>query len=118
MGISEEDYNIARDTLNIVDIVTRKKSESEFRVKLNSLRAFTSKQLEQIIRLGINDVIDLYFRLELENLPKSLINPVETVKRVLEKPVALLPSVRETFPLKIPLSSNNAPGAGSLQIIA
>ncbi|WP_455141625.1 DNA topoisomerase VI subunit B [Candidatus Hodarchaeum mangrovi] len=106
MNISEEEYNRARDSLNLVSIITHKKSESEFRVKLSSLRAFTSNQLEQIQKLGINDVIDLYFRLELEQVPKSLLNSVESIKRVLEKPVAILPNIQETSPQKIPLLFN------------
>ncbi|MHA1973844.1 MAG: DNA topoisomerase VI subunit B [Candidatus Hodarchaeales archaeon] len=106
MDIDEEEYNNARNNLDLVSIITHKKTESEYRVKLSSLRAFTPKQLEQIQKLGINDVIDLYFRLDLEQLPKSLVRPVDTVKRVLEKPLALLPSVQEAFPQKIPLLFN------------
>jgi len=106
MVISEEEFNRARDSLNLISIITHKKSESEFRVKLSSLRAFTSNQLEQIQKLGISDVIDLYFRLDLEQVPKSLVNSVESIKRVLEKPVAILPNVQETYPQKIPLLFN------------
>jgi hypothetical protein len=107
MGIiSEETYEMARKSINLVSILTHKKTESEFRVKLSSLRAFTPKQLTKIQGLGFDNVIDLYFRLDLERCPKQLIKAVESVKRVLEKPVALIPLVRETFPVKIPLLFN------------
>ena len=62
--------------------------------------------MEQIQKLGVNDVIDLYFRLDLEQVPKSLMNSVESIKRVLEKPVAILPNIQEAFPQKIPLLFN------------
>ena len=104
--IPEADYNAARNSINLVDIITHKKTDSEFRVKLSSLRAFTPKQLEQIQKLGIDNVVDLYFRLDTERLPKSLINPVEGAKRVLEKPVAILPSLRDHLPQKVPLLYN------------
>ncbi|MFX0182353.1 MAG: DNA topoisomerase VI subunit B [Candidatus Hodarchaeota archaeon] len=104
--IGEEDYTIARKSINLVDIIAHKKAESEFRVKLSSLRAFSPKQLEQIQKLGFDNVVDLYFRLDIEKLPKSLIKPVETVKQVLEKPIALLPSLRDEYPQKIPLLHN------------
>ncbi|UCE13929.1 MAG: hypothetical protein JSV04_01830, partial [Candidatus Heimdallarchaeota archaeon] len=105
--IVEEEYQNARSSINLVDILTHKKTDTEFRVKLSSLRAFTPKQLEQIQKLGIDNVVDLYFRLDTERLKsKSLINPIETVKRVLEKPVAILPSVQSSFPQKIPLLYN------------
>jgi DNA topoisomerase-6 subunit B len=107
MGIiSEETYEMARKSINLVSILTHKKTESEFRVKLSSLRAFTPSQLTKIQELGFDNVIDLYFRLDLERCPKQLINAVEGVKRVLEKPVALIPLVRDTFPVKIPLLFN------------
>ncbi len=104
--IPEEDYNSARNSINLVDIITHKKTDSEFRVKLSSLRAFTPKQLEQVQKLGIDNVVDLYFRLDTERLIKSLISPVEGAKRVLEKPVAILPSLRDNLPQKIPLLYN------------
>ncbi|MHA2095394.1 MAG: hypothetical protein ACW98F_12265, partial [Candidatus Hodarchaeales archaeon] len=104
--ITEEAYNFARNSVNLVDILTHKKTESEFRVKLSSLRAFTPNQLTKIQDLGVDNVIDLYFRLDSERCPKSLIQAIESVKRVLEKPVAVLPLVRETFPGKIPLLYN------------
>lgn len=104
--IDEEEYNLARNSINLVDIITHKKTDTEFRVKLSSLRAFTSKQLVQITGSGIDNVVDLYFRLDTERLAKSLIKPVEAVKRVLEKPVAILPTVQENFPHKIPLLYN------------
>ncbi|MFX0052992.1 MAG: hypothetical protein ACFE8U_17095, partial [Candidatus Hermodarchaeota archaeon] len=104
--IGEEDYNTARNSINLVDIIAHKKTESEFRVKLSSLRAFSPKQLEQIQKLGFDNVIDLYFRLNIDKLPKSLVKPVETVKQVLEKPIALLPSLRDNYPQKIPLLYN------------
>ena len=101
MGIvKEEIYVMARDSLNLVNIITHKKTESEFRVKLSTLRAFTSKQLTKINELGIDNVIDLYFRLDPERCPKSIISAVDGVKRVLEKPVAVLPLVKESFPVK------------------
>jgi len=107
MGIIvEEEYNIAKKSINLVDIITHKKTDTEFRVKLSSLRAFTPKQLDQIQKLGIDNVVDLYFRLDTERLTKSLIKPVEAVKQVLEKPVAILPNVQENFPQKIPLLYN------------
>ncbi|MFX1515315.1 MAG: DNA topoisomerase VI subunit B [Promethearchaeota archaeon] len=107
MGIIVEDeYERARNSINLVDIITHKKTDTEFRVKLSSLRAFSQKQLEQITGLGIDNVVDLYFRLGTDRLTKSLIKPVETVKRVLEKPVAILPSVQDNFPQKIPLLYN------------
>ncbi len=104
--IKEEEYNSAKNSINLVDIITHKKTDTEFRVKLSSLRAFSPKQLEQINNLGVNNVVDLYFRLDAERLTKSLVKPVETVKRVLEKPVAILPSVQDGFPQKIPLLYN------------
>jgi hypothetical protein len=107
MGIIREDtYNMARNSINLVDILTHKKTESEFRVKLSSLRAFTPKQLLKIQNLGIDNVIDLYFRLDHDRCPKSVIPAVDGVKRVLEKPIALLPLVKQTFPGKIPLLFN------------
>ncbi|MFX0122133.1 MAG: DNA topoisomerase VI subunit B [Candidatus Hodarchaeota archaeon] len=107
MGIIDEgEYNSARNSINLVDIITHKKTDTEFRVKLSSLRAFSAKQLEQITSLGIDNVVDLYFRLDTERLAKSLVKPVEIVKRVLEKPVAILPAVQENFPQKIPLMYN------------
>ncbi|MHA1992925.1 MAG: DNA topoisomerase VI subunit B [Candidatus Hodarchaeales archaeon] len=104
--ISEETYEFARNSVNLVDILTHKKTESEFRVKLSSLRAFTPNQLTKIQELGIDNVIDLYFRLDSDRCPKSLIPAIDGVKRVLEKPVAVLPLVKETFPEKIPLLFN------------
>ncbi|MHA2075885.1 MAG: hypothetical protein ACW97X_14790, partial [Candidatus Hodarchaeales archaeon] len=104
--INEEDYNLARKSVNLVDIITHKKTESEFRVKLSSLRAFTPKQLEQIHKLGIDNIVDLYYRLDTERISKSLVTPIESVKRILEKPVALLPSVQDAFPQKIQLLYN------------
>lgn len=104
--IIEEDYKIARNSVNLVDIITHRKTNTEFRVKLSSLRAFSSKQLEHIHKLEIDNVVDLYFRLDTERLAKSLVKPVEGVKRVLEKPVAILPSVQNNFPQKIPLLYN------------
>ncbi|MFW9903764.1 MAG: DNA topoisomerase VI subunit B [Candidatus Thorarchaeota archaeon] len=104
--IDEEKYKLARNSINLVDIITHKKTDTEFRVKLSSLRAFTTKQLERITRLGIDNVVDLYFRLDTERLTKSLVKPVEAIKRVLEKPVAILPTVQESFPQKIPLLYN------------
>ncbi len=104
--ISEETYNFARNSVNLVDILTHKKTESEFRVKLSSLRAFTPNQLSKIQELGIDNVIDLYFRLDSDRCPKSLVPAIDGVKRVLEKPVAVLPLVRESFPVKIPLMFN------------
>ncbi|MHA2245088.1 MAG: DNA topoisomerase VI subunit B [Candidatus Hodarchaeales archaeon] len=104
--ITEEDYNTAKNSINLVDIITHKKTDSEFRVKLSSLQAFSPKQLEDIKKLGFDNVVDLYFRLDTERLTKSLVKPVETVKRVLEKPIAILPSVRNNFPQKIPLLYN------------
>ena len=107
MGIINEDtYSMARSSVNLVDIITHKKTESEFRVKLSSLRAFTPNQLEKIHELGIDNVIDLYFRLDAERCPKSLISAIDGVKRVLEKPVAVLPLLKESFPTKIPLLFN------------
>jgi hypothetical protein len=104
--IEEEDYNFARNSINLVDIITHKKTDYEFRVKLSTLRAFTPNQLESIHKLGIDDIVDLYFRLDTERISKSLVSPVESVKKVLEKPVALLPSVQEAFPQKIMLLYN------------
>ncbi len=104
--ITEESYNFARNSVNLVDILTHKKTESEFRVKLSSLRAFTPNQLTKIQELGVDNIIDLYFRLDSERCPKSLIPAIDGVKRVLEKPVAVLPLVKETFPEKIPLLYN------------
>ncbi|GAG77706.1 unnamed protein product, partial [marine sediment metagenome] len=104
--IEEDEYNLARRSVNLVDIITHKKTDSEFRVKLSSLRAFSPKQLEQIHKLGIDNVIDLYYRLDTERITKSLIKPIESVKRILEKPIALLPSVQEQFPQKIMLLYN------------
>ncbi len=104
--IEEEDYNIARNSINLVDIITHKKTDSEFRVKLSTLRAFTPKQLEDIHKIGIDNIVDLYFRLDTEKISKSLVNPVESIKRLLEKPVALLPSVQKDFPQKIMLLDN------------
>ncbi|MHA1940789.1 MAG: DNA topoisomerase VI subunit B [Candidatus Hodarchaeales archaeon] len=107
MGIiTEEIYSMARNSVNLVSILTHKKTESEFRVKLSSLRAFTPKQLGKIQELGIDNVIDLYFRLNIERCPKSLLSAVDGVKRVLEKPVAVLPQLRDNFPSKIPLLLN------------
>jgi hypothetical protein len=107
MGIiTEEIYSMARNSVNLVSILTHKKTESEFRVKLSSLRAFTPKQLGKIQELGIDNVIDLYFRLDIERCPKSLLSAVDGVKRVLEKPVAVLPQLRDNFPSKIPLLLN------------
>ena len=107
MGIIlKEEYETARNSINLVDIITHKKTDTEFRVKLSSLRAFSPKQLEQITGLGIDNVVDLYFRLDTERLTKSLIKPVEVVKGVLEKPVAILPTVQDNFPQKIPLLYN------------
>ena len=106
MIIREDTYNMARNSINLIDILTHKKTESEFRVKLSSLRAFTPKQLLKIQELGIDNVIDLYFRLDPDRCPKSVIPAVDGVKRVLEKPVALLPLVKQTFPSKIPLLFN------------
>lgn len=107
MGVIEEDdYNLARRSVNLVDIITHKKTDSEFRVKLSSLRAFSPKQLEQIHKLGIDNIVDLYYRLDTEMITKSLVKPIESVKRILEKPIALLPSVQETFPQKIMLLYN------------
>ncbi|MHA1237231.1 MAG: hypothetical protein ACTSQ9_06200, partial [Candidatus Hodarchaeales archaeon] len=91
---------------SVYQLVQTKKTESEFRVKLSSLRAFTPKQLLKIQNLGIDNVIDLYFRLDHDRCPKSVIPAVDGVKRVLEKPVALLPLVKQTFPAKIPLLFN------------
>ncbi|MFX1420969.1 MAG: DNA topoisomerase VI subunit B [Promethearchaeota archaeon] len=104
--IGEEEYNVARNSINLVDIITHKKTDTEFRVKLSTLKAFSSKQLEKIKDLGIDNVIDLYFRLDTERLTKSLVKPVETVKQVLEKPVAILPDLRDNFPQKILLLYN------------
>jgi len=104
--IREDTYNMARNSINLVDILTHKKTESEFRVKLSSLRAFTPKQLLKIQEVGIDNVIDLYFRLDPDRCPKSVIASVDGVKRVLEKPVAVLPLVKQAFPSKIPLLFN------------
>jgi hypothetical protein len=107
MGIIREDtYTMARSSINLVNIITHKKTESEFRVKLSSLRAFTSNQLLRIQEVGIDNVIDLYFRLDPDRCPKSVIPAVDGVKRVLEKPVAVLPLVKQSFPTKIPLLFN------------
>ncbi len=114
MGIiEEEEYTNARKKLNLVTVLTYKKTESEFRVKLSSLRAFTPNQSEKLQDLGVDNVIDLYFRLDLEKCPKSLIGSVESTKSVLEKPVALLPSIQADFPQKILLLFN----AGIMSII-
>ncbi|NHJ00859.1 MAG: DNA topoisomerase VI subunit B [Candidatus Heimdallarchaeota archaeon] len=106
INITNEKYSAARETVNLIDIITHKKSDSEFRVRLSSLKAFTSKQLEQIQKLGYDNVIDLYFMLDTEQVPKSLVGSIESTKTVLEKPLALLPSVQEAFPQKIPLLHN------------
>ncbi len=107
MGIIREDtYTMARSSINLVNIITHKKTESEFRVKLSSLRAFTPSQLLKIQEIGIDNVIDLYFRLDPDRCPKSVIPAVDRVKRVLEKPVAVLPLVKQNFPTKIPLLFN------------
>ncbi|MCK4848906.1 MAG: hypothetical protein KAT16_07785, partial [Candidatus Heimdallarchaeota archaeon] len=80
MGIIRDDiYNMARNSINLVDILTHKKTESEFRVKLSSLRAFTPKQLLKIQEVGIDNVIDLYFRLDPDRCPKSVIPAVDGV---------------------------------------
>ncbi|MFW9779926.1 MAG: DNA topoisomerase VI subunit B [Candidatus Heimdallarchaeota archaeon] len=94
MGILDEnEYNTARSSVNLVNILTHKKTESEFRVKLSSLRAFTPKQLEVVQKLGIDNVVDLYFLLDPDKSPKSVASSVDSVKRVLEKPFASLTSI-------------------------